>query len=107
MDKQQPCFMRYTTATERRITRALINGAIQRGWTVSAHDGDAWTVKNATAVATVTNQLATTGSDRLHFTNADQVGVGQIILIWGNDEDVISDHSDNAAMRSLVAEATA
>lgn len=101
----QPCFMRYTTPTERRIARALINGAIKRGWSVSVYDGQEWTLRNVCALATVTDALATTDSDTLHFTNPNMVGVGQVLLIWGNDEDVISDHSDNAAMRSLVAEA--
>lgn len=101
----QPCFMRYTTPTERRITRALINGAIQRGWSVSVYDGEEWTLRNVCALKTVTDALATTGSDVLHFTKPNMTGAGQVVLIWGNDEDVISDHSDNAAMRSLVAEA--
>lgn len=107
MNKQQPCFMRYTTPTERRIARALIMGAIRRGWTVSVYDGYDWTLKNATALTSVTNALATTDADLLHFTSAEQTGTGQIWLTWGNDEDLIHDHSDNAAMRSLVAEATA
>lgn len=43
----------------------------------------------------------------LHFTNADERGIGQIVLIWGNDEDVISDHSDTPAIAELIAEAQA
>lgn len=102
-------FMFYTTPTERRITRALITAGLKRGWTVSVYDSaegeGQWTVKRATDLATVTDALATTEGDVLHFTNADERGIGQVVLIWGNDEDVISDCSDNAAIAEIVAEA--
>lgn len=104
-------FMRYTTPTERRIVRALIQAALKRGWTISvydsAHHSGEWTVKRATDLATVTNALATTGGDVLHFTNADGIGMGQAVLIWGNDADVINDHTDTARIRAIVAEAEA
>lgn len=104
-------FQRHTTPTERRITRALIQAALKRGWTVSVYDSaygsGEWTVKRATDLATVTDALATTGGDVLHLTNADERGMGQIVLIWGNDEDVISDHSDTPAIAEIIAEAQA
>jgi hypothetical protein len=47
--------------------------------------------------------LCTTDSDvlRLHDTSGEPVG--NIWLVWGNDEDVISDHSDSEAMADFMA----
>ncbi|MBA4172818.1 MAG: hypothetical protein C0511_09240 [Hyphomicrobium sp.] len=92
----------YRTDAAARIVRQLIRGALVKGWSVSVYDGEEWTVKQATSLHIVTAALATTDEDVLRFREADGTKIGDVSLIWSNDEDVISDHTDVPDLRELV-----
>lgn len=91
-----------TTHTERAIVGTLVFAALQRGYRLSVHDGQDWTVENANDEARITSALATTGYDTLKITKAGKM-IGSVFLVWGNDEDIIADHTDNTITGDLVA----
>lgn len=83
---------------EKQLASNLIRSALAQGWTVTVVD-DAFgcgeeVVTNSTDFAQIFNSLDTTESDVLRFRNADG-SKGWAVLIWGNDDDLISDYSDS------------
>lgn len=92
------------SATERRIVKTLLERAHGFGWSVSVNDGEAWTVKSAHAEFSIlAPALATTDADTLRFRDATGAKIGSVVLVWGNDEDLISDCSDNEEINALCA----
>lgn len=91
---------------EHRIAEQLIAAALAAGYTVSVnddHEGQGeWTVKRSVDAATILAALGTTGGDLLRFRDADGAVIGTIVLIWGNDADLIHDFADNAFTQALV-----
>jgi hypothetical protein len=47
--------------------------------------------------------MCSTDSDMLRLRDAAGEVIGNIWLVWGNDEDVISDHTDSEAMADFMA----
>lgn len=93
----------YATATETRIAKAIVTAALAKGWKVSVHDGEEFALKQSTDKAAIYEAMNSTDSDTLRFRNAGGV-VGSVMLIWGNDEDLLSDHSDNEVINVFVEE---
>lgn len=90
------------TTIETMICNALVTKALAIGYTVSVYDGEEFALKRCADKATIIAALGSTDHDALHFRNADGVKVGVVALIYGNGRDLISDHSDNAAINALV-----
>jgi hypothetical protein len=85
---------KYASEIERRICAKLINHALMSGYVVSVYDGEVWTVKKSDSPAIILEAMASTDSDKLAFRHAlTGAMVGQVVLIWGNDNDLISDTS--------------
>ena len=95
--------LQYATYHEARIARKIVKDALANGWTVSVNDGEEWTVKNSTDSRTILDAMCSTDSDVLRLRDAAGEAIGNIWLVWGNDEDVISDHSDSEAMAEFMA----
>ena len=95
--------LQYATQHEARIARKIVKDALANGWTVSVNDGEDWVVKRSDDSRAILAALCSTDSDTLRLRDAAGERVGDILLIWGNDDDVISDHSDNAAMTAFMA----
>lgn len=84
---------------EQQIATNLIRSALAQGWTVSVFnssepDGE-WTVKTSTNFDQIFDSLDTTEGDTLRFRKANGESKGWAVLIWGNDDDLISDYSDS------------
>lgn len=92
--------MKYLSKSERAIISRVLNYAADQNWYVSVNDGVetvAWNVSPHAARA----YIGTTGQDVLRFQDAktgERVGI--MHFIYGNDEDVIHDHSANDAMQA-------
>lgn len=89
--------------TERHIARVVVQRALRQGYTVSVrdgYDGDIVTVRSR-KLNDILATLASTDSDILIIRNVDGELIGSVILIWGNDEDLISDCSDNDAIEDI------
>ena len=95
--------LQYATYHEARIARKIVKDALANGWTVSVNDGEEWTVKSSTDSRAILEALCTTGCDVLRLHDASGEAIGNIWLVWGNDEDLISDHSDSEAMADFMA----
>lgn len=95
--------LQYATYHEARIARKIVKDALANGWTISINDGEEWTVKNSTDSRTILDAMCSTDSDVLRLRDAAGEAIGNIWLVWGNDEDVISDHSDSEAMADFMA----
>jgi hypothetical protein len=95
--------LQYATHHEARIARKIVKDALANGWTISVNDGEEWVVKRSTDSQTILNAMCSTDSDVLHLRDASGEPFGSIWLVWGNDEDVISDHSDSEAMADFMA----
>ena len=79
---------------EQQSARLLIEGALQRSWTVSVFDGEAWAVKNATTPDAIIDALGNTDQDNVVFRDADGKKVGEAVLVWGNSApELVSDSS--------------
>ena len=95
--------LEYATYHEARIARKIVKDALANGWTVSVYDGEEWTVKSSTDSRAILEAMCSTDSDVLRLRDASGESIGNIWLVWGNDEDVISDHSDSEAMADFMA----
>ena len=80
-------------AMEKLISTNLITSAIAKGFTVSVFDGEEWTVKRSLDFDTIFDALDTTDMNILSFRNAEGESKGKVVLVWGNDGDLISDLS--------------
>jgi len=94
----------YTTPGERGVATRLVRAAIHAGYTVSVYDGEEYTVKRSRQERQILEALASTESDVLVIRDSAGERVGDLCLIWGNDEtgeELIADHTDNAATTAL------
>ena len=86
---------------EKQLATNLIRSALAQGWTVSVFDGfwrggeGEWTVKTSTNFDQILDSLDTTEGNALRFRKPTGESMGWVSLIWGNDDDLIHDHSDN------------
>jgi hypothetical protein len=96
--------MEHLSQTEKTIISAILADAISAGYTISVYDGEEWAVKLATSVEAAAREIGATDCTTLRFRKHGE-SVGQVFLVHGNDCDVIADHTDNAAMESLLARA--
>ena len=100
---------------EQQIASNLIRSALAQGWTVSVYDAihtraGEWTVERSTNFEQIFDSLDTTEGDTLRFRNSEGKPRGWAVLIWGNDDDLIHDHSDSLTIDDegrIVSEAVA
>ena len=94
----------YTTSGERGVATRLVRAAIHAGYTVSVYDGEEYTVKRSRKERQILEALASTEEDTLVIRDSTGERIGALMLIWGNDatgEELIADHTDNAAIEAL------
>lgn len=85
---------RYAPKTAARIARKLVAALLAAGYALSVDDGEEITVRKSTDAREIIDALATTDHDYLRaYYNGETIRAGWVMLIWGNDEDVISDWS--------------
>lgn len=89
-------------AIERKIAAALVDAALSNGYTLSVYDGEETTVKKSREAAIIMEALASTDHDLLLIKKQGGAFVGNVLLIWGNGEDLISDHTNSDAIIALV-----
>jgi hypothetical protein len=92
-----------TMNIEKEIALNIVRSALAKRWSVSVHDDIShegeWTVKKSRHMPQILEALGTTEGDILLFHNDEGKQIGMIILIWGNDEDLIHDHSSSLNIR--------
>jgi hypothetical protein len=95
-------YLQHASNVERRIATAIVRDALAAGYNVSVNDGEEWTLRNSTKQTAILTALGTTDSDTLRLRDADDNIIGSIWLIWGNEDDLLSDHSDNETLNAFV-----
>jgi hypothetical protein len=91
----------YCSATERNIAKALVRRALAAGYSITVHDGEEATLKQSANETAIFEAMNSTDSDTLIFFVGDR-RVGHAWLVWGNEEDLISDWSDNMETDAIV-----
>jgi hypothetical protein len=71
------------------------------GCLITVHDGEEATLKTSQDEKAIFAAMNSTDSDTLIFFRGGQ-RVGNVWLIWGNEDDVVSDWSDNAEIDAIV-----
>lgn len=97
-------YMKPHLAVERGIVDALIREAIARGMLIRVYDGEEWAHDVPTAdYAEITREIAATDMTTLRlFWPVAARPAGDILLVHGNGEDVVSDYTANADTSGLV-----
>jgi len=108
MNSASPELSHIASNTERGIIGGIIAYAMGRKWAVSVNDGEEWTVKASTDPQEIAAAIGTTCETVLSFRlaadpapKAEWLKLGVLVLMHGNDEDVIHDHTDNDDMAAL------
>lgn len=92
----------YVDTTELAIVYKLVDLILSNSWTISVWDGEAFPVKRSNNKKTIIEAMFSTEEDTLVLRNSAGEKVGSIYLIYGNGEDLISDHSDNDTINHIV-----
>jgi hypothetical protein len=88
---------------ERLIVKKICDDAIAKGYTVSLHDGAAYSVKYTRNTKDILDNMMATDVESLLIRNANGIRLGRIFLVYGNTGwDVISDYSDTPAINELL-----
>ena len=78
---------------EQAIARRILKAILAAGYSVRVHDEEGETSGATQDEATAWNDMGETGVDTLVVLNGRRIG--SITLIWGNDEDLVSDTAHN------------
>jgi hypothetical protein len=90
---------------EKQIAERIVDGALAAGYTVSVYDGEEWVLQQSSNPPDIVAAMYSTDTDTLRFYLPESgKAVGSIMLVCGNGEDVVADHSDLPAINELVAE---
>jgi hypothetical protein len=95
--------MSISDQAEHAAARMIIEAALERRYTVSVWDGGTWVVKYSRDVDQIAMALQSSDEDQLRLHDESGHSVGTMLLIWGNSpEELVADHSDNDAIKSLL-----
>lgn len=92
----------YASETERRMADALIDAVLERGMTISVHDGGEWVLKRSTHRAEIRDALASTDNDTIKMRHTDGSSFGSVWLVWGNGIDLFADWSASGELDDMV-----
>lgn len=95
----------YATVNEKLIVGKLVTDILAAGYTLSVYDGEELPVELSADADTIFKALSSTDIDALIVNRPDGRYVGKVVLVWGNDCDVISDYS--VKIEALLADANA
>ena len=93
-----------TKTIEDRILARIIDDAIAAGLVISLNDGEETTVECSSNPEEITTAAKSTDEDILSFYKMGEFlgKVGWVHLIWGNDQDLISDSSVSHGIDALI-----
>jgi len=79
---------------------------IQRGLIVTVWEGEDYAIRNSRSASAVLAAMSSTGMDYVSATNAEQDLAVSFMLIYGNDEDLISDTSTGPLAEEIFTQVT-
>lgn len=87
---------------EREIAEKVVDAFLAANRLVSVFDGEEYPVKRSRDKAAIMEALGSTDADALVVRDADGKRLGQVVLIWGNDIDLVSDWTDAPAINDVL-----
>lgn len=89
---------------EREIAERLVDKVLSLNLLVSVYNGDDGPqIKNCSVKEAILNEMFATDQDELHILNQRYVGLGEIVLIYGNTGyDVVANYSANELTESII-----
>lgn len=90
---------------ERQIIEKIVDSALAAEFILSVWDGMDWAVERSADKDAIMKEVAATDVTFLYV--YDSAYRGWIMLVHGNDCDVITDHIDNDTIQGLLVEAEA
>jgi hypothetical protein len=86
---------------EMTIAGRVVDALMAAGYTIGVNDGCDTTVRHSTDRAEIMGALASTGEDYvIAYDAATGKQFGWVWLVWGNDEELITDHT--VALTSII-----
>jgi len=87
------------------IAKTLINSLVDQGYFVSVFEGEAFCLKKSQNKEKILENLNSTGIDRLLVRDSSKEVIGEIVLVWGNeDETLIADwQSSRPELEELIS----
>lgn len=84
------------------IVSALVNDALAKGYSLSVHDGEAWSLKRSTDKAAVIGAIGTTDMDTVRLRKPCGTVAGNVVLVYGNrDWTTIADYTDTPEIEAM------
>lgn len=77
---------------EQAIARKIVQRILKAGYVISVFDGEEYPCKRSADFKAIWDAMGETDEDVLIIRDVVQ-RIGSITLIWGNDEDLVSDYS--------------
>ena len=87
---------------ETRIAESLVDEALARGYLVSVNDGEETTLRLSQDRKEILGAMYTTEQDYLWITKPGSKSIGYIWLVWGNEEDLITDNTAHDDIEELI-----
>jgi len=81
----------HATTNEKLIVGKLVADLLAAGYKLTVYDGEEYVLKASTDAAAIFKALSSTDMDRLYTHDAANKN-SWVLLVWGNDCDVISDY---------------
>jgi len=94
-------FPNYIRPKEAEIITKIIEKALGLSYFISVNDGLNWALKQSIDFEAITSEVAATDVTILRFRTSEREEIGNILLIHGNDEDVVSDCTDTPRILEL------
>lgn len=95
-------FPKHMSATEQMIVEKIIRKALSEDLSISVFDGMFWALKQSQDFEKISAEVNATDVTELRFRDSDKTILGSVILIHGNDEDVVHDHTDTPRLHALL-----
>lgn len=86
-------YCEYVPTIERVIIDGLIDRILAKGYMISVNDGEETVISRATDKKAIQKAIGHTGETHFIVRNAEGKKLGWILLIHGNEEDVVADLS--------------
>ena len=97
----------YMTDIEQKIVGKLLDDILAGGFAISVYDGEEYQVMRSRNLDEIKPEIGATDLTYVYVSDQSGRRLGGIMLINGNDHDIISDYSDNVMINALVAPALA
>lgn len=97
---------KYATPIEQRIVYNIFRVAKRHWFTFDVYDGEQIVGRKVDDFSVLSTLLASADYDTLILYDVFGVRCGRIVLIWGNEGDLIHDHTDNQPMNFFMNHVT-